>query len=721
MGTITLTEDYGYNDYRVSGLAPGTTIDATGASWIQDNDSSDGQSNPYPFAVYDSPGVVLEGGTILGNINQTDAWRTVYDAGNSAGVRTEDTPDVVIRDWRITDTWDAIRVSWNSSDFVIEDIWASDIRDDAIENDRVQSGTIRDSLFDGAFGGISLDPSSSSPVDGSSETVLIDGVLLRLQPSLYNGEITHSSLIKTDSATNGAVTPDLVFVNNVFAIEDVDHRSYRSMFNAWEHTIESRDNYYLNLSDDPLPDDYPMPPAGWTVLQGQEARDYWEQARDEWIARHADGTVAVDLAPEAVDDSATTEMDIEVTIADVLANDDHGDGPAVISGFDSESVEGGTVTSDGSGALSYTPPTGFTGTDSFGYTIEDADGDRSSASVSVTVTETPPTEPETPPTDPVTPPTEPEIVPTEPEIVPTEPEILPTDPVTPPTAPEIVPTADPDVLPIVFETRVASGRDDVEERSSGSVQSGSTDLELVTDGSKDGRTIGIRFTDIDVPQDAVITNAYIQFQVDEIDTEVTSLMIHGENVGDSAAFSTTRFDVSSRSTTDASASWQPEIWTTIGEAGIDQRTPDLSAIVQEIVTHSDWAELNDMAFFVTGTGARTAEAYDGDRSGAPLLHVEYVMPTGVTASAESTAVLTADRFVFAVGSEIDTISDFTDNVDELHLDDALWGGNLTAEQVIATYTSSSDGNTLFHFGGADVLTVEGISDPNVLIDDIFIY
>lgn len=289
MSTITLTEDYGYDDYRVDGLPDGSTIDASGASWVHDNDSSDGQSNPYPFAVYNADNVTLKGGTINGNIDQDAAWRTVYDAGNAAAIRTEDTPNVVISDWRITDTWDAVRVSWNSPDFLIENIWATNVRDDAIENDRLQSGTIRDSLIDGAFGGLSIDPSSSSPVDGHNETVLIDGVLLRLQLSSYKGEMTHSSLIKTDSATDGAVTPSLRFVNNVFAIEDVEHRSYRSMFDAWDHTIESRNNVFLNLSDDPLPDDYPMPPEGWQVLQGQEARDYWENARDEWIAEHGDG------------------------------------------------------------------------------------------------------------------------------------------------------------------------------------------------------------------------------------------------------------------------------------------------------------------------------------------------------------------------------------------------------------------------------------------------
>ena len=351
MSTITLTQDYGYASYRITGLASGTVIDASTASWILDNDSSDGQSSAYPVLVYQAPNVVIEGGTILGNIDQTSDWTQVYAMGNSAAVRTEDAPGATISDWRISNAWDAVRVSWNTPDFVIQGIRATDIRDDAVENDRLQSGTIRDSLFDGAFSGISVDPDSSNPVDGHNETVLIDGVLMRLQRSLYEGEMTHSSFIKTDSATNGTVTPSLRFVNNVFALEDVNHHSYRSMEDAWAHTIESKNNYLLNLSDDPLPSDYPLPPSGWTVLQGQAARDYWAQARDGWISQHADaGAVA---GAGAGNDNLTGSVGNDNL--DGLAGNDvvaSGDGNDTIFGSSgNDSLDGGTGNDDLTGGF----------------------------------------------------------------------------------------------------------------------------------------------------------------------------------------------------------------------------------------------------------------------------------------------------------------------------------------------------------------------------------
>jgi hypothetical protein len=307
MSTITLSGNYGSDPYIAKGLASGTIIDATDAVWSQDNDGSDGTVNDYPVRVYDAPNLVLEGGTINGKIDQSGDWRTVYDMGNSAGVRTEDTPNVVIRDWHITNTWDAIRVSWDSPNFLIEDVWITNARDDAIENDRLQSGTIRDSLFDGVFAGLSIDPDSANPVDGHDQTVKMDGVLMRLKSYDYDGEVTHASFIKTDSATNGEVTPNLEFTNCVFALEDVGHRSYRSMFDAWSNTVKSSGNVFLNLSDTPLPSGYPKPPSGWTILQGDAARDYWDKAKAAWIAGHDGGGDAVTPPPLPDPDPTPTD------------------------------------------------------------------------------------------------------------------------------------------------------------------------------------------------------------------------------------------------------------------------------------------------------------------------------------------------------------------------------------------------------------------------------
>ena len=81
--------------------------------------------------------------------------------------------------------------------------------------------------------------------------------------------------------------------------------------------------------------------------------------------------------------------------------------------------------------------------------------------------------------------------------------------------------------------------------------------------------------------------------------------------------------------TDALVGWTPDPWSVIGEAGLGQRTPDITTILQEIVQRSDWAALNDIVLFITGSGTRTAEAYESGAATAPLLHIEYSLSAPV--------------------------------------------------------------------------------------------
>jgi hypothetical protein len=67
---------------------------------------------------------------------------------------------------------------------------------------------------------------------------------------------------------------------------------------------------------------------------------------------------------------------------------------------------------------------------------------------------------------------------------------------------------------------------------------------------------------------------------------------------------------------------EPTAVAVIGAAGPDQRTPEIRAVVQEVVSRPNWSAGNALAIIITGTGHRTAEAYDGVRTAAPLLHVE---------------------------------------------------------------------------------------------------
>ena len=87
--------------------------------------------------------------------------------------------------------------------------------------------------------------------------------------------------------------------------------------------------------------------------------------------------------PVAVNDTASTTQNTPVVVS-VLANDVVGDG-GVISIVAFTQGANGSVSNNGNGTLTYSPNNGFSGIDSFGYTISDDQGGTNTASVSVSV------------------------------------------------------------------------------------------------------------------------------------------------------------------------------------------------------------------------------------------------------------------------------------------------------------------------------------------------
>ena len=150
----------------------------------------------------------------------------------------------------------------------------------------------------------------------------------------------------------------------------------------------------------------------------------------------------------------------------------------------------------------------------------------------------------------------------------------------------------------------------------------SLDLDLVYDTYL--LQVGVRFRNITIPQGATITNAFIQFQADETNTGAVDLTIYGHDTANAPVFTLTAYDVSSRTKTTASASWNSIPDWTAGERGTNQKTPDLKSIVQEIVNIGTWASGNSMAFIVTGSSTTTTRtAVAGGVAGAARLHIEY--------------------------------------------------------------------------------------------------
>lgn len=184
--------------------------------------------------------------------------------------------------------------------------------------------------------------------------------------------------------------------------------------------------------------------------------------------------------------------------------------------------------------------------------------------------------------------------------------------------------------------RAAQSGDDAEEPPHGEIDLDSSDLELTND---DGelQTVGIRFGGLRIPPGSKIKSAAIQFTADEPSHEPTKLHIIGVANDNAREFTSRPRDVSRRPKTKGSVVWEPGPWPAEGESGSAHRTPDLSAILQEIVDRNGWQPGNAAAFVVTGTGLRIAKSFDGGGDEAPTLHVDFE-PSGVqVATAEKPA------------------------------------------------------------------------------------
>jgi len=119
------------------------------------------------------------------------------------------------------------------------------------------------------------------------------------------------------------------------------------------------------------------------AVQGWNCRD----DADFLLAPVLTATLMTNVAPHAGADGWVTLAGQPVTVgtAELLANDSDPDGDLLsVSAVDSASVAGGTIVLT-NGGVTYTPPPGFTGLDTFTYTAVDGLGKSATGSVQVLV------------------------------------------------------------------------------------------------------------------------------------------------------------------------------------------------------------------------------------------------------------------------------------------------------------------------------------------------
>jgi hypothetical protein len=195
----------------------------------------------------------------------------------------------------------------------------------------------------------------------------------------------------------------------------------------------------------------------------------------------------------------------------------------------------------------------------------------------------------------------------------------------------------------IYQTKASS--DDVNELN-GSIDpnSGLTSgtVWVGTGGSSSTSFTGLRFSNVSIPKNAHIVSAQIQLRPAQNTWIQMGMQIYGEASANSAAFSTTSIPSKRPATVSkvnysSDANWQTGRWYMLS---------DISPVIQEIVSRSDWNAGNSLSIILKGTvgtyGRKFVYSIDGNKGYAPRLSVVYETNTPApTATPKPTNVPTS--------------------------------------------------------------------------------
>lgn len=238
---------------------------------------------------------------------------------------------------------------------------------------------------------------------------------------------------------------------------------------------------------------------------------------------------------------------------------------------------------------------------------------------------------------------------------------------------------------VLVSSSISSANADAEQAGT-AMNLGSSDLDI-------GETnVGMNFSNITLPQGAVIENAYIELVSASTGTSATIVSIYGEDNDNASAFSTSSNNLTSRTQTSANVEWIMPYW---NATGITYQSPNISNIVQEIVDRSGWASGNNINLIIPQTdGRRSAVTYDNDPANTPKLVILYSDPSA-----------TDNYLTFVDESTLPTSSTLT--TDNIETASFASGGNVDPNNNFGIYQDLTSFNTVsgtvFHDKNSDAV------------------
>ncbi|MEO0472301.1 MAG: Ig-like domain-containing protein, partial [Bacteroidota bacterium] len=186
----------------------------------------------------------------------------------------------------------------------------------------------------------------------------------------------------------------------------------------------------------------------------------------------------------------------------------------------------------------------------------------------------------------------------------------------------------------VVTVPIKTGADDAEEDAQGTVFLNNTRLALVNKQNVGDQLVGLHFDSLAIPPNAVITSAFLQFtSKNSGNNNPSGWKIFADDSYDSAPIVNQTGNLSNRPRTQTSINWLPANWAGGNAAGPDQRSPDLSLLIQELIDLPGWQENHAITLMVAGWGRRNAQSFEAGFPAYLQVHFE-TFPLGTNTPPE---------------------------------------------------------------------------------------
>ena len=263
-------------------LAESTKVDASTGQFV----------TPGNIAIFigGGPGICFHGGQIIGQLPPSTPYKKMHDTYgmvvHGASFKLEDL--------QVFDYGDGVSMDANGdATWSVRDVHFKYMRDDCVENDFVNSGSIENSLFDGCYEGFSARPYTKPTQDGSSNLVVVRNSLFRLQ-DMDQGYLRpgHGGFFKWHPTA-----PMISLYNNVYRADSPNIEN-DVLVPPPAKLKDCVNNVMIWLGPGPFPERLPTRPGCFQLLTGAAGRQYWDSAVAQWKAQHP--SALKDIAPPIV-------------------------------------------------------------------------------------------------------------------------------------------------------------------------------------------------------------------------------------------------------------------------------------------------------------------------------------------------------------------------------------------------------------------------------------